>query len=52
MVIPSGDARIVLEQLRSDELLLNVRRPGAPLVRVRWSPYGLPACGGVERAGD
>jgi hypothetical protein len=52
MVIPSGDARIVLEQLGSDELLLNVRRPGAALVRVRWSPYWLAAGGCVERAGD
>ena len=52
MVIPSGGARIVLEQLRSDERLLNVRRPGAALVRVRWSPYWLAARGCVERAGD
>jgi hypothetical protein len=39
----SGDARIVLEQLGSDELLLNVRRPGVALVRVRWSPCRGPA---------
>jgi hypothetical protein len=49
--IPSGDARIVLEQLGSEELLLSVRRLGAALVRVRWSPYWLAAGGCVERAG-
>ena len=52
MVISSGDARIVLEQLGSDELLLNVRRPGTALLRVRWTPYWLAAGGCVERAGD
>jgi hypothetical protein len=52
MVIPNGDARIALERLGADELLLNVPRPGAALVRVRWSPYWLAAGGCVERAGD
>jgi hypothetical protein len=52
MVIPDGRARIVLEQLRSDELLLDVTRPGAALVRVRWTPYWFAAGGCVERAGD
>jgi hypothetical protein len=47
MVIPNGDARIALEQFGSDELLLNVRRSGAALVRVRWSPYWLAAGGCV-----
>jgi hypothetical protein len=51
MVIPSGRADIVLEQLRSDELLLDVKRPGAALVRVRWSPYWFAKGGCVERAG-
>jgi hypothetical protein len=51
MVIPSGRARFVLEQLRSDELLLDVKRPGSALVRVRWTPYWLAAGGCVERAG-
>jgi hypothetical protein len=52
MVIPSGDARIVLEQNGSDELLLDVSRPGAALIRVRWTPYWFAAGGCVERAGE
>jgi hypothetical protein len=51
MVIPGDRARIVLEQLGSDELLLDVKRPGAALVRVRWTPYWFAAGGCVERAG-
>ena len=51
MVIPSGGARIALEQLGSDELLLRVKRPGAALVRVRWTPYWFAEGGCVERAG-
>jgi len=43
-------ARIVLEQLGSDELLLDVKRPGSALVRVRWTPYWFAAGGCVERA--
>ena len=39
MVIAEKDARVVLEQLGSDELLLDVRRPGSALIRVRWTPY-------------
>jgi hypothetical protein len=52
MVIPRGRARMVLEQLRSDELLLGVKQAGAALVRVRWTPYWFAAGGCVERAGD
>jgi hypothetical protein len=52
MVIPRGDANIVLEQMGSDELLLDVKRPGEALVRVRWTPYWLAAGGCVERAGE
>jgi hypothetical protein len=52
MVIAERDARIVLEQLGSDELLLDVRRPGSALVRVRWTPYWFAAGACVERAGD
>ena len=52
MVIPTGDARIVLEQLGTDELLLDVKRPGGALVRVRWTPYWFAEGGCVERAGD
>jgi hypothetical protein len=51
MVIPSGRARIVLEQFGSDELLLDVKRTGTALVRVRWTPYWFAAGGCVERAG-
>jgi hypothetical protein len=38
-VISQGQANVVLEQLGSDELLLDVRRPGSAIVRVRWTPY-------------
>jgi hypothetical protein len=41
-----------LEQHRPDELLLDVKRPGAALVRVRWTPYWFAAGGCVERAGE
>jgi hypothetical protein len=52
MVISAGRAHIVLEQFGSDELLLDVKRPGAALVRVRWTPYWFAAGGCVERAGQ
>ena len=52
MVIPHGRANIVLEQLGSDELLLDVKRAGSALVRVRWTPYWFAAGGCVEQAGE
>ena len=52
MVIPEGRAKVVLEQLGSDELLLDVKRQGAALVRVRWTPYWFAAGGCVERVGE
>jgi hypothetical protein len=52
MVIPSRRANILLEQLGSDELLLDVKRPGDALVRVRWTPYWFATGGCVERAGE
>jgi hypothetical protein len=52
MVIPKGQANVVLEQFGSDELLLDVKRPGEALVRVRWTPYWFAAGGCVERAGQ
>ena len=52
IVIPQGDANILLEQLRPDQLLLRVRKPGDALVRVRWTPYWLAKGGCVERDGD
>ena len=39
IVIAQGDANIVLEQMGSDELLLDVKKPGEAMVRVRWTPY-------------
>jgi hypothetical protein len=51
MVVPQGRANVVLEQFGSDELLLDVQRPGEALVRVRWTPYWFAAGGCVERAG-
>jgi hypothetical protein len=38
-VVSEGRANIVLEQLGSDELLLDVKQPGSAIVRVRWTPY-------------
>jgi hypothetical protein len=52
MVVPRGRADVVLEQFGSDELLLDVKRPGEALVRVRWTPYWFAAGGCVERAGE
>jgi hypothetical protein len=52
LVIPQGDANIVLEQLGSDELLLDVRQPGEAIVKVRWTPYWFAAGGCVEPHGD
>ena len=47
-----GLAYLVLEQLGSDEVLLDVKQPGEALVRVRWMPYWFAAGGCVERAGE
>jgi hypothetical protein len=52
MVIPRGRASILLEQLGSDEVLLDVKRPGEATVKVRWTPYWFVAGGCVERAGE
>jgi hypothetical protein len=38
-VISEDRSNIVLEQLGADELLLDVKRPGSAIVRVRWTPY-------------
>jgi hypothetical protein len=51
-VIPEGRANVVLEQLGSDELLLDVKRPGSALVRVRWTPYWFARGACVEPAGE
>jgi hypothetical protein len=51
-VLPDRGANIVLEQLGSDRALLRVKRPGAALVRMRWTPYWLAKGACVERAGE
>jgi len=50
-VIPERRANIVLEQLGSDQLLLDVKRPGAAIVRVRWTPYWFAKGACVEKHG-
>jgi hypothetical protein len=52
IVIPQKDARIVLEQFASDELLLDVRQPGEAIVKVRWTPYWYASNACVEPEGD
>jgi hypothetical protein len=52
MVIPERGADISLARMGSDEFSLRVRRPGAALVRVRWTPYWRARRGCVEREGD
>jgi hypothetical protein len=39
IVISQGNANIVLEQMGSDELLLDVKHTGEAIVKVRWTPY-------------
>jgi len=52
IVVPQGDARIVLEQFGSDELLLDVKKPGEAIVKVRWTPYWFARNACVEPDGD
>jgi hypothetical protein len=52
IVIPQGDANIVLEQMQSDEVLLDVKKPGEAIVRVRWTPYWYAPNACVEPDGD
>jgi hypothetical protein len=52
IVIPQKDARIVLEQFSSDEVLLDVRQPGEAIVKVRWTPYWFASNACVEPDGD
>jgi hypothetical protein len=52
IVIPQHDANIVLEQMQSDELLLDVKRPGEAIVKVRWTPYWFASNACVEPNGD
>jgi hypothetical protein len=52
LVISQKDARILLEQFQSDELLLDVKRPGEAIVKVRWTPYWFASHACVEPYGD
>lgn len=52
LVIAQKDARVVLEQFQSDELLLDVKRPGEAVVKVRWTPYWFASNACVEPYGD
>jgi len=52
LVISQGDARFVLEQFQSDEVLLDVKRPGEAIVKVRWTPYWFASHACVEPYGD
>jgi hypothetical protein len=52
MVVPSGNARIEIEELGNDHVTLMARTPGEATVRVGWSPYWKPSAGCVERAGE
>jgi len=52
LVISQKDARIVLDQFQSDELLLDVKRPGEAIVKVRWTPYWFASHACVEPYGD
>jgi hypothetical protein len=52
IVIPQRDANIVLEQMQSDELLLDVKTPGEAIVKVRWTPYWFASNACVEPNGD
>jgi hypothetical protein len=52
IVIPQRDANIVLEQMQSDELLLDVKTPGEAIVKVRWTPYWYASNACVEPNGD
>jgi len=52
IVVPERRADIRPVELGSDELELDVRRPGSVLVRVHWSPYWRVEGGCVERQDD
>jgi hypothetical protein len=52
LVISQKDAKFVLEQFQSDEVLLDVKRPGEAIVKVRWTPYWFASHACVEPYGD
>ena len=51
-MISEGGSNFLLEQLSGDELLLDVKRPGSAIVRVRWTPYWFARGACVERHGN
>ncbi len=51
LVISQGNANVVLEQFENDELLLDVKRPGEAIVKVRWTPYWFASGACVEPDG-
>jgi hypothetical protein len=52
LLIAQGDARMTLDQFQSDELLIDVKRPGEAIVKVRWTPYWFATHACVEPHGD
>ena len=52
IVIPQGNARVSLEQFGSDQVLLDVKKPGEAIVKVRWTPYWFASHACVEPYGD
>jgi hypothetical protein len=52
LLISQGDARMSLEQFQSDELLIDVKKPGEAIVKVRWTPYWYATHACVEPYGD
>jgi hypothetical protein len=51
LVISQGRSNIVIEQFENDELLLDVKRPGEAIVKVRWTPYWFASGACVEPDG-
>jgi hypothetical protein len=52
LLISQGGARMSLEQFQSDELLIDVKKPGEAIVKVRWTPYWFASHACVEPHGD
>ena len=52
LLISQDDARMSLDQFQSDELLIDVKKPGEAIVKVRWTPYWFATNACVEPYGD
>jgi hypothetical protein len=52
LLISQGDASMSLDQFQSDELLIDVKRPGEAIVKVRWTPYWFATHACVEPYGN